>query len=177
MGRRKDEHTMTACPLLDDLFNWAAQQPAENITSVACSLATNQSSFQGRDENLVAYAEGPLLYKPGGWMDSGRFRIYVPAAFTGTLTQYFSNRRYGPPDSFTNYPFDANSTDPLDITISSPPLIPLGTGSYSVSINSPAWASTQSLTPQCEAGVLYGIMSNSVLLVISLCGQNTQQPD
>jgi hypothetical protein len=168
---------MATCPLLDDLFNWAAQQPAENIVSVACSLATNQSAFQGVGENLVTYAEGPLLYKPGGWLDSGRFRIYVPAAFTGSLTQYFSDRRYGPPDSFTNYPFNANSTDPLDITVSSPPLLPSGIGSYSVSINSPAWTSTQSLTPQCEAGVIYGIVAGAVLLVISLCGRGSQQPD
>ena len=167
---------MAACPLLDDLFNWAAQQPTENETSVGCSLATNQSAFQGRDENLVTYAGGPLSYNPGGWLDAGRFRIFVPAAFTGSLTQYFSNQTYGPPDSFTSYPFNPNATEVLDITISSPPIALLGSGSYSVSINSPEWGSTQSFTPQCEAGVTYGIVGNAVLLVISLCGQGSEAP-
>jgi hypothetical protein len=56
-------------------------------------------------------------------------------------------------------------------------------GSYSVTINLPASAppnlptgSTQSFTPQCEAGVIYGTYDNSELVVISLCNQISQPP-
>jgi len=166
---------MAACPLLDNLFNWAAQQPAENETSVHCNLTTNQSAaFQGHGENVVTYAEGGLGYHPGGWVNVGRFGIFIPASFSGSLTQYYSDKRYGPQGSFTNYPFSASETTPLNITISGPPLL-LG-GSYSVSISSPGWGATQSFTPQCEAGLVYGTFLNAVLLVISLCEQISEPP-
>jgi hypothetical protein len=166
---------MAACPLLDDLFNWAAQQPIEYQPFVQCSLATNQSVFQGRVENVVTYAAGTLFYDPGGWQGEGRFGRFVPAVFTGVLLQSFSDQLYSL-QSTDLYPFSPYATENLQITISSPPLFPAG-GSYSVWINSPEWSPVQSLAPQCEAGVIYGIMGDAVFLVISLCGQSIKQMD
>lgn len=76
---------MAACPLLDDLFSWAAQQPSQNATFVKCNFVTNQSTWNGQDKNLVSYAEGSLGYYPGGWVNAGRFHIYTPPSFTGQL--------------------------------------------------------------------------------------------
>jgi len=162
---------MAACPLLDDLFSWAAQQPTGNFIAVICNLATNQSTFQGRDKNLVSYAEGTLNYHPGGWIIIEGLNLYLPPTFTGSLTQYFSDRRYTTaPTSFDNYPFDANNTDPLNLSISG------SSGSYSVSIQSPKWGFTQGFMPQCEAGVIYGTVDNVELLVISLCNRRSEPP-
>jgi hypothetical protein len=161
---------MAACPLLDDLFNWAAQQGTADEIFVGCYLATNQSAFQGRDENMVTYATGALFYDRGGWQGEGRFGRFVPAAFTGSLTQFFSNKTFNIPSSTAGYeicPFNPEATENLQITISSPPLFPAG-GPYSVWINSPEWGSPQSFTPQCTPGVIYGMASDAILLVISL---------
>lgn len=165
------------CPLLDNLFTWAAQQPAGYKSTVQCNLVTNQSTYQG-DENLVVYAEGTLTFSPGRWIDLGEFRIYIPSSFAGSVTRYSSLDRYGVSGGFAIYPFSYELTDTIDIYITAPLI-----GSYSVSINLPASApanlptgSTQSFTPQCEAGVIYGSLGNSGLAVISLCNQVSNPP-
>jgi hypothetical protein len=155
---------MAACPLLDDLFDWAARQDPNNQTRVSCSLATNQSAGFQDPENAVTYAgasKGFLIYSHADWHEFRGFKIYIPAAFSATLLpQYVSSRERG------GDPFDPSRKDALDITISSPGRLP--GGSYSVSIRSPEWGSTQSFTPQCEAGLIYGTFLNSVLMVIGL---------
>ena len=45
--------------VLDDLFQWAAQQSTENITTVRIAMATNELT-----DNVVTYAEGTLGYSP-----------------------------------------------------------------------------------------------------------------
>jgi hypothetical protein len=162
---------MVACPLLDDLFSWAAQQPSANLTTVTCNLVSNQSTFQGHDKNLVSYAEGKLTYYPSFW--SGRF--FVPPSFTANpgvpLAQYFSDRRYkSDPQSFSDEPFSADNTDPLHLSITS------FLGTYAVSFHSPKWGFTKSFVPFCEAGVIYGIVDNVELVAISLCNRSSQRP-
>jgi hypothetical protein len=103
--------------------SWAAQQPAENSTTVWCHLAPNPSTLHGQDMHLVSYSQGALEYHHGGWVTRGRFKFYVPPSFTFNTprTQYFSNHRYKTdPQSFGDCPFAANETDPLHLTITSP---------------------------------------------------------
>jgi hypothetical protein len=110
--------------LLDDLFQWAAQQPAGNITSINLAMTGNQINAGPTVHNLVSYSEGPLYYTPA----SHQGMFFTPANFASQpngITQYFNNRRYpNPSGGFEpGPPFNSNSsgdaTDPLDITITS----------------------------------------------------------
>ena len=162
---------MTTCPLLDNVFSSAAKLAAEHAsdnTLVTCNLATNQSTVGDTDENVVSYGYGNLLYSSGIVSPPA---VKGPPAFSGSLTQLFSNRTYpiGPtgvgPD-LGEAPFDPARPDTLDISITG--RSPLEE-SYSVKLHSPKWGGTFSFTPQCEAGVIYGAWGSNVLVVISLC--------
>ena len=160
------------CPLLDDLFTWAAQEPVTNMTRAMCNLSTTTSRFQNKDHNLVTYGEGGLVYRPGYWLQESFFRIYVPPSFSGELTQYFSDRRYSTdPQTFINYPFAHDATDPLAVSISASVY-----AGYSVTIHSPNYGGSFSFQPQCAAGVIYGVIDTTELVAISLCDRSSQAP-
>jgi hypothetical protein len=165
-------HDMAACPLLDDLFNWGTQTlAAGGRPTVQCNLVTNQSTFKNKDKNIVCYGEGTLVFQPGRWERIRDLNFFFPPSFAGSLTLYYSDRRYSfapspPPDDLIhplNYPFDANNTVPLDLNILGP------VGSYSASIQLPKYNITDTFTPQCEAGVIYAILGGIKFVVISLC--------
>jgi len=129
--------------VLDNLFQWAAEQPAENITSCRLAMATNELTRN----NLVSYAEGTLFYSPGRHV--GLF--FVPARFSSEpngITQYFSDRRFAPNGGFETAPFDPNNTDPLDITISPPFLL---THQYGITVHSSKWDFQFTVNPSFDA--------------------------
>jgi hypothetical protein len=101
--------------IIDDLFQWAAQQPAGNIITVGIAITTNEITRN----NLVSYAEGHLNYHPAhstGWL------LVLPffASPNDGVTQYFSDRRYGGELGFGTAPFDSKNTDPLTVSITRP---------------------------------------------------------
>jgi hypothetical protein len=153
--------------ILDDLFQWAAQQPAGNTITVRVATTTNEITRN----NLVSYAEGFLNYHPGHSV--GMF--FVGPSFSSSndgVVQYFSDRRYGPQGSFTTFPFDANNTDPLTVSITRAPIAATG---YTITIKSSKWGFTENFTPTVDAGsnVIYGSVSGG-LVTISLCNRSSQ---
>jgi hypothetical protein len=152
--------------ILDDLFQWAAQEPAGNIITVRIAITTNEITRS----NLVSYAEGDLQYRPAH--SSGMF--FFPASFASPengLHQYFSDRRYGPPNSFANFPFDSENTDPLTVSITRPLIV----NSYTITLHSSKWGFTESLAPNFDAAssIIYGSVGGG-LLTVSLCGRNSR---
>ena len=153
---------------LDDLFQWAAQQPSNNITTVQIALVTNDL----RQNNLVSYTEGTLYFHPA--RSGGTFLL--PAYFASQddrLTQYFSDRRYaGQPGDFNACPFACDQTDPLQITVNLP-FLPTG-GNYSVTLKLLKWGFQISFEPSYDAstGVLYGVIYTA-FITISLCGRES----
>jgi len=150
--------------IIDDLFQWAAQQPTDNITTVRIAITTNEITRN----NLVSYAEGPLTYHPGH--SGGMF--FVPPSFASAIdgvTQYFSDRRYSS-GSFSTAPFDAANTDPLTVSISRP-IIATG---YTITFKSSKWGFTESLAPNFDAtsSIIYGGVGGS-LITVSLCNKSS----
>lgn len=151
--------------IIDDLFQWAAQQPAGNITTVRIAITTNEITRN----NLVSYAEGSLTYHPG--RSVGMF--FSPPSFASAhdgVTQYFSDRRYGS-GSFATSPFDAANTDPLTVSITR---AIIATG-YTITFKSSKWGFTESFTPSFDAAssVIYGSVGGG-LVTVSLCNRNSQ---
>src|SRR6516225_8656444 len=75
--------------ILDDLFNWAAQQGPLNTTTVQFHMTSNEITRNG----LVSYSEGTLRYNPAHFYKL----LWFPASFssgTNGITQYFSDRRF-----------------------------------------------------------------------------------
>lgn len=155
--------------ILDDLFQWAAEQSPNNITTVRISITTNETT-----QNIVSYAEGSLTYYPGlslPW-------VHIPPSFKSAndgVMQYFSNNRYGPSGSFTTFPFDADpkKTDPLTVSISSSFLV----AHYTITLHSSKLGFTESFTPNFDAAsnVIYGNIGK-MLMTVNLCDRNTQPP-
>ena len=148
--------------LLDDLFQWAAQQPAGNITHVNLAMTGNEI---GRN-NLVSYAEGTLSYTPAHHV--GMF--FLPATFHSAangITQYFSDRRIAPVA-----PFDPDSTDPLTITITySPPITPV----YALTVHSSKWGFDFTVNPIFDPATEIIYATNGLtFLTFSLCGRFSQ---
>jgi hypothetical protein len=152
--------------LLDDLFQWAAQQPAGNIVAVKLAIATNEITRN----NLVSYAEGTLFYHPPH--HAGIFTF--PANFSSEpdgITQYFSDRRFG--GGLVTHPFDPNNTDPLTVTINAPFIPP----QYTVVVHSSKWNFQFTLTPSFDAAteIIYAA-NGPTFLALSLCDRNSQPP-
>lgn len=153
--------------IIDDLFQWAAQQPAGNNTTVRIDITTNEITRN----NLVSYAEGMLTYHPGH--SGGMF--FTPPSFSSGIdgvTQYFSDRRYNS-GGFSTAPFDAANTDPLTVSISRP-IIATG---YTITFKSSKWGFTESFTPNFDAAssVIYGSVGGS-LITVSLCNKSSLSP-
>jgi hypothetical protein len=156
--------------ILDDLFHWAAQQPASNETQVDIAL----TSVEVSRKNLVTYSEGSLKYHPPH--SAGMLRL--PAYFgsdPNQIKQYVSDRRSrdrsDTPATPAGDPFDPNNTDPLTVSI----FRPIVSGNYTITIKSTKWNWEESFTPIFDAAtnVLYGNLYTGLLLV-ALCGQRTQ---
>jgi hypothetical protein len=157
--------------ILDDLFQWAAQQPSINTTTVQFAMAGNEITRNG----LVSYSVGTLRYYPPHFNGIQ----FLPASFASSLngiTQYFSDRRFTlTPGSFINYPFNPNNTDPLTITIS--PLA-IGVPIYSIDLKSSKWGFDDRFVPSFDVTtkILYGSVGGNTFLTVSLCNQNSQRP-
>jgi hypothetical protein len=156
--------------LLDDVFSWAAQQPATNITTVRLAIASNEITRN----NLVSYAEGTLFYRPphhvGIFWTSAQF-----ASEANGITQYFSDRRFAPGGGgFATAPFDPNNTDPLDVTIVAPGFL---STQYSITVHSSKWNFQFTFDPSFDAAteVIYGAVGPT-FFTLSLCERNSQPP-
>jgi hypothetical protein len=107
-----------ACPALDTLFNWAAQQEnpsaGAGFTVMRYDIIT-QTVGQGK-------GEGTLQYFPGRLVKVGDFWIPIPPTFSGTVS-------YDPGTG--DPPFE-----PLTLQISSTPpfLVPLEGETYTVTL-------------------------------------------
>jgi hypothetical protein len=146
--------------LLDDLFQWAAQEPAGNTVTVKLAIATNEIT---RD-NLVSYAEGTLTYHPPRHAGI----LTLPANFASDpdgITQYFSDRRFGSP--LPTNPFDPGKTDPLDVTIVAIP-------QYTATFHSSRWNFEFTVTLTFDAATEIIFAANGpTFLVLSLCSRNS----
>jgi hypothetical protein len=148
--------------IIDDLFQWAAQQLADNTKTVQIAITTNEITRN----NLVSYAEGPLTYHP--WISLGM--IHFPPYFESEndgVRQYFSDRRYKP-SSGPSAPFDAMKTDLLTVLI---------TSGHTITFKSSKWGFTESFTPSFDAAssVIYGSVGGG-LVTISLCNRSSSPP-
>jgi hypothetical protein len=155
--------------IIDDLFQWAAQQPAGNIITVNIAITTNEITRN----NLATYAEGSLTYHP--WSSVGWY-IHPPRFESPNdgVTQYFSDRRYTPhAGPSQKAPFDAMNTDPLTVSITRP----MGATVYTITFKSSKWGFTESFTPSFDAAssVIYGSVGGG-LVTISLCNRVSQPP-
>lgn len=155
--------------ILDDLFQWAAQQPPSNVTTVQFAMTGNEITRNG----LVSYAVGTLTYYPGGWNG----HVFLPARFASTtngIKQYFSDRTYNcNPLSFTTYPFNPNNTDPLTVTVSRAVFGAI----YSVDLASSKWGFNFQFRPSVDANtnILYGSMGPT-FLTVSLYNRHSAPP-
>jgi|WetSurMetagenome_2_1015567.scaffolds.fasta_scaffold21306_2 hypothetical protein len=148
--------------ILDDLFQWAAQQPQGNSVTVQIAIATNEVSRN----NLVSYAAGELTYFPAHSVGIRHLPPHFASEKDG-LKQYFSDRG--------NAPFDHTQTDPLSITINGH--FVFSGGNYSITVHSSKWNFTFTFetTSDPATQVLYGT-DGSTFITVSLCGQNSQAP-
>jgi hypothetical protein len=154
--------------LLDDLFQWAAQQPAANITSVNLAMTGNEIG-SGKDSCLVSYATGRLSYKPPS--HSGLF--HAPASFNSEadgIKQYFSNRTYG--GQLGSFPFSSEpkDIDLIDISIG----LQAFTTIYGLTIHSSALnlRFTVNVSFDVTTGVIYAT-TGPVFITVSLCGRDS----
>lgn len=164
-----DQRTTGMANLLDDLFGWAIEQPAENTISVRLALATNEIT---RD-NLVSYAEGPLFYRPAHRAGVRRVAPRFASEANG-ITQYFSNRKYK--SGFPGAPFSSedDQSDPLDVTIAASGVF---SGRYSVVLHSAKWNVRFTFRPRFDnaTDVIYGAVGHT-FVTISLCSRSSQPP-
>jgi hypothetical protein len=101
---------------LSDINNWFLTQPdGPGTYKIRFTVVTNRT-----DGNYASYSEGSvgslgtLTYRPARWIRG----ISYPPALQGTMTQYFSDRRYAPNGSGLIWaPFDPGRTDSLGVTI------------------------------------------------------------
>lgn len=103
--------------------------------------------------------------------------FYFPPYLSGTLTQFFSDRRYGtPPSSFLpSYPFNADNTDDLQLTIYLGNSI-FGTKTGEVVYTLKSWGNAQgSFQGMCQDGMLYGFQGNT-MFVFSLFNLQLNPP-
>ena len=162
-----DHRTIEVANLLDDLFGWAIQQPAESAISVQLALATNEIT---RD-NLVSYAEGPLFYRPAHRAGIRRLPPRFASEPNG-ITQYFSNRKYI--TGFPGAPFssEAGQSDPLEVTIAASGVF---SGRYSITLHSTKWNFRFSFRPRFDdaTNVIYGAVGHT-FVTIGLCNRASQ---
>ncbi|MBT2667298.1 hypothetical protein J7J00_17605 [Bacillus sp. ISL-4] len=150
--------------ILDDLFQWASEQPEDHLCSVDIAIATNDMSRN----NLVSYAEGTIHFDLGSiskWVSlQPRFKSYQNG-----IKQYFSDRRRG------DCPFDCNETEPLDVLIV--PRFSVNNINYIVTMKSSKWNFEFSFEPSfdVESDILYGVF-NKTFITISFCNKRSEPP-
>ena len=156
--------------LVSEHVNWLQQQAPNGTHVVRVTAASNQRN------GLVSYSEGVLTigsspFPPGpGQPASNSYTL------AGTLTQYFSDRKFGMPGgggiSLPTHPFAPQKTDQLGLSIS--------TGGQVV-LTLKSWGNKSvSLTGvDCASGVLYGLTNtgrNQSFYVISLRKDTLENP-
>jgi hypothetical protein len=149
---------------LTGINNWFLTQPKGSGTySINFTMASNRT-----DGTYVSYSEGGSgtpgipAYHPA--TSSGFFR--TPAYLQGTLTEYFSDRRYVPPPGlgFPWAPFNPGNTDSLGVTIylgNAAPR-PLGNGATlgEVVLTLKSWGNASySFQGLCTDNMLYGFLA------------------
>jgi len=144
--------------VLSDLFHWAGTQPANATVVVEIDIAGNDMSRN----NLVSYAHGELKYHRGSGARPATF-----ASDPDTVTQYFSDRRFG-----TRDPFDPSQTDPLTVTITPLTVIRPGSSPYSITLHSSKWRTTDTISPKFDdaTGIIFGHI-HKAFITISLCNR------
>lgn len=155
--------------LLDDIFQWAAQQQPDSRPKVSFAMTMNETS-----RNLVSYAEGVLYYSPAKSAGPTLFLPTLSSEKNG-VTQYFSDRRHSPDGGgFTTCPFSCSDADPLDVIVRQ--VAPFG-GDYSVELKSTKWGWEISFAPSFDAAtsVLYGVIDKT-FITISLCNRSASPP-
>lgn len=138
--------------LLSEYINWLNQSAPNGTHIVRVTAASNQKN------RLVSYSEGTLSITvapfPSG---AGQPKPTGPYTLAGTLTQYFSDRKFGLQNggiAIPVYPFSPQKTDQLGLSISTGGQIVLTLKSYN--------NKSISLTGvDCAAGVLYGLTNTS----------------
>ena len=156
--------------VLETLFQWASQQPADNTTTVQFAMATNELTRN----NLVTYTEGLLRYQPAS--SSGLF--WFPPVFKSitSIPEYFSNRTYSlPGELLSAKPFNANNTDPIDVEIRAPWLFD---ANYQIFISSTKFSNANfnfGATFDSTTGVILG-SHNSSLITKSVCQCSSSTP-
>jgi hypothetical protein len=162
--------------ILDDLFQWAAQQPSTNVTTVQLAMTSNEITNTGR----VTYAgdgptpglDGTLYYYPPVF--NGYYML--PARFSSAngIKLYWSTRGYDCNSQFASYPFGWNNTEPITITVS-----PLAFGDpiYSITLNSTDSSFTFRFVASFDANtkILYGTSGNK-FLTVSLYNRDSRPP-
>lgn len=156
--------------LLAEYVSWL-KQPSPNGTNVVrVTAVSNQKN------RLVSYADGTLAITsapfPAG---PGQPAPTGPYTLSGTLTQYFSDRKYGLPTSgitIPTYPFSPQKTDQLGLSISTGGQVVLTLKSYGNK-------NIDLVGVDCAGGVLYGLTNtapNQSFYVISLSKETQNNP-
>ena len=151
--------------------NFGAIPPGgEGVMQV--TLATNRS-----DGRYVSYAEmpsedghqgtsGPLVYSSGVFP-------FIPPSLQGTMSRYFSDRRFNY-NGFFNDPFDPNNTDSLGITIwlGNSAWYGISAGDVTLTLSGGA---KNSFHGACQDGMINGFSGNTEY-VLSLFNQRVIPP-
>jgi hypothetical protein len=148
-----------ACPLLDQLFAWANQQPGNPSIEVDLTTYTDQELPHRQFER--GHGEGRLQYHQGKWIKIGEFGPWysAPAFFTGTVS-------YGTGSGA--------QTEDVTVQIAAPSAFMLN-ATYSVTFLPKEGLLTGSFTPTCQpvnpaeiGGVITGFASGvSVMMSLS----------
>lgn len=143
--------------------------------TVPCTVVSNQNN------QIAGFAEGLLAYVPASSDPNSGDPFPM---FSGALSQYFSDRRYnaagGGTFVFPYQPFDQSRTDQLRVYLFQDPQ---ASNAVMVQFVLLTWGNaTFSFTPECQAGVLYGVGSpvgggsTNALYVVSVGVGSLQGP-
>jgi len=148
---------------LDNLQTWLVTKPnGPGQYEIRFNMVTNRS-----DGKYASYLEGPtgtpgaLNYYPAHSVGG----FFFPPYLQGTMTQYFSDRRYAPSGGFAWAPFNSAATDQTRITISLGSSI-FGAQFGEVTITLLSWGNaSSSFMPSCQDGLMYGFVGNTMLVM------------
>ena len=168
---------------VENIVNTFGNIPAGSQGQMEAALVSNRS-----DGQYVSYGEMPSLSGNSG--SSGKL-VYYPASrglppyLKGTLSQFFSNRRFepnksGPLGSQVSDPFNPNATDSLGVVVylgtrfAFPASNDITPGEVVFTLNS--WGGGSfSFRGQCQDGMINGFIGNTEF-VLSLFNQNVFTP-
>jgi hypothetical protein len=171
-------HAQDCTTYMQNIINNFSNIPPGGQATMQVAMVSNRS-----DGRYVSYGEkpsmsgtngssGPLVYYPGGWTWFG----YYPATLQGTLSQFFSDRRFNQNGSF-NDPFDPANTDNLGITIFLEYSYVEGVNPGEVVLTLNSWGGGQlSFQGQCQNGMINGFDGVNTEFVLSLFNQYVPPP-